>query len=96
MELGGTWFTEHQPWVRQELARYGQSVRQFEPIRQTRWRVDGEVRVDEPFPTSDVRSVEQWQQLQGRCPAMAARPPTPLVDVTRRVPEGIEATYRDP
>lgn len=77
VELGGTWFTEHQPWVMQELGRYGQSVRQFEPIRQTRWRVDGEVRVDEPFPTSDVRSVEQWQQLKDDARAMAAETADP-------------------
>ena len=32
IELGGAWFTEHQPLVRDELKRYGLGVREFEPV----------------------------------------------------------------
>ncbi len=71
IELGGSWFTPHQPEVASELDRYGMSRRTFAPIQHTRWRTAGQLRLDEAFPSDDPRCVQQWQQLQDDAHALA-------------------------
>ena len=71
IELGGAWFTEHQPLVRQEIERYDLGVRTFEPVTSTRWRTAGELRLDAPFPNDDAHSRASWQQLRDDAEAMA-------------------------
>ena len=39
VELGGAWFTEHQPLVRGEVERYGLGVREFTADSSTRSRL---------------------------------------------------------
>ncbi len=72
IELGGAWFTEHQPLVPQELNRYGIGVRKFEPVTSTRWHTGGQLRLDEPFPADDAASVAAMQQMTDDAAAMAA------------------------
>jgi len=72
IELGGSWFTEHQPLAAAEIERYGIGVRTFEPVTQTRWFTDGQLRLDSPFPPDDERCLPQWQQVQDDAQAMAA------------------------
>ena len=45
IELGGAWFTEHQPLVRQEIERLDLGVRTFEPVTSTRSLTAGELRL---------------------------------------------------
>ena len=71
IELGGAWFTEHQPLVRQEIERYDLGVRTFEPVTSTRWLTAGELRLDSPFPADDAHSRTSWQQLHEDAEAMA-------------------------
>ena len=63
IELGGAWFTPHQPLVREEIGRYGLGVREFEPVTSTRWHTGGQLRLDAPFPADDAASAAAMQQL---------------------------------
>ncbi|HVQ86743.1 MAG TPA: NAD(P)/FAD-dependent oxidoreductase [Actinomycetes bacterium] len=71
IELGGSWFTEHQKLVAAELDRYGLGTRTFEPVTETRWRTGGELRLDSPIAASDTTSLAQWQQIQNDALQMA-------------------------
>ena len=62
IELGGAWFTEHQPLVRAEIERYGLGVREFTADSSTRWRTDGALRLDAAHP--DAASAAAFEQLQ--------------------------------
>ena len=53
IELGGAWFTAHQQLVRSEVTRYGLGVREFIADSSTRWRTDGELRLDAPAVAED-------------------------------------------
>lgn len=77
IELGGAWFTEHQPIVRAEIERYGLGVRTFDPVTSTRWRTAGELRLDAPFPADDAHSAKTWQQVHDDAQAIAQRPDDP-------------------
>lgn len=72
VELGGAWFTEHQPLVPQELQRYGIDVREFEPVSTTRWHTGGQLRLDAPFASNDAASAAAMQRMSGDAAAMAA------------------------
>lgn len=71
IELGGSWFTPHQPLVASELDRYGMTRRTFAAVQHTRWRTAGQLRLDQPFPADDGSCVRQWQQLQDDAQALA-------------------------
>ena len=77
VELGGAWFTPHQPLVREEIGRYGLGVREFEPVTSTRWHTGGQLRLDSPFPADDVASAAAMRQLDTDAAAMAPASATP-------------------
>ncbi|MCZ3386127.1 MAG: FAD-dependent oxidoreductase, partial [Actinomycetia bacterium] len=82
VELGGAWFTEHQPLVPQELARYGIGVREFEPVSSTRWYTGGRLRLDSPFAADDAASATALQRMSDDAGAMASGTEDPHFDLS--------------
>lgn len=82
IELGGAWFTTHQPLVREEIGRYGLGVREFEPVTSTRWHTGGRLRLDAPFPADDAASATAMQRLDADAAAMAAGTADPRFDLS--------------
>ena len=82
VELGGAWFTEHQPLVPQELRRYGIGVREFDPVTSTRWHTGGQLRLDAPFRADDAASVAAMQQMTDDAAAMAAGTEDPRFELS--------------
>jgi monoamine oxidase len=64
IEMGGAWFTEHQPLVRGEIERYGLGVREFDADSSTRWHTAGALRLDNPFDDDPacIRAMDQLRQ----------------------------------
>src|SRR6185436_1534355 len=62
IELGGAWYTEHQPLVPAEIERYGLGVREFAAESSTRWLADDELHLD--GPPSDHATLQTLQLLQ--------------------------------
>src|SRR5262245_32531128 len=72
VELGGAWFTEHQPLVRAEIDRYGLGVREFTAPTSTRWRTNGDLQFDAPFVDDDRGCVAAMEQMQADAKSFAA------------------------
>jgi monoamine oxidase len=77
VELGGAWFTKHQPLVRGEIDRYGLGVREFDVVSSTRWLTDGALHLDAPFSEGDKASALALEQMQRDAEAMASGVPDP-------------------
>lgn len=71
VEMGGAWFTEHQPLVRGEIERYGLGVREFDADSSTRWYAGGALRLDTPFG-DDAACSKAMDQLMQDAESMAA------------------------
>lgn len=72
VEMGGAWFTAHQPLVPAEVARYHLGVREFTADSSTRWRTDGMLRLNEPYVSEDADSVTAMGRLTDDVAAFAA------------------------
>ena len=59
VELGGSWFTPEQELTRDELARYGQPVRDFPQSLHLRWRTAGILRHGLPVPWEEMAVLER-------------------------------------
>jgi monoamine oxidase len=64
VELGGGWYTPHQPEVAAEIQRYGLTVRTFDAPTSVRWRTGDRLRTDRAFDADDTATVTGWQQLR--------------------------------
>lgn len=81
IELGGAWFTEHQPLVRGEIERYGLGIREFDADSSTRWHTDGVLRLDTPFD-ADPACIKAMDQLLQDAASFAAGDDVPRFKVS--------------